>query len=107
MNETPLPKLDKDGYLCNLQDWSPAVATILAEQNQIELSDAHWEVIDLVQQFYREFELAPASRALVRYVQQHLGKEKGRSIYLLQLFPPHPALIVSKLAGLPRPANCF
>ncbi|UTF60539.1 TusE/DsrC/DsvC family sulfur relay protein [Gilvimarinus sp. DA14] len=107
MSDLILPAVDKDGYLCNLQDWTPEVAVQLAQQSNITLSEAHWEVIHLVQQFYREFELSPASRALVRYVQQHLGKDKGRSIYLLQLFPPHPALIVNKLAGLPRPANCF
>ncbi|WP_339896936.1 TusE/DsrC/DsvC family sulfur relay protein [uncultured Gilvimarinus sp.] len=102
-----LPAVDKDGYLINRQDWTPEVAQALAAAEHINLSDAHWEMIELVQAFYREFELSPASRALVRYTQQRLGKEKGRSIYLMGLFPPHPALLVNKIAGLPRPANCF
>lgn len=107
MATTALPALDKDGYLVALTDWTPDVATALARNENIELTPEHWEVLELVQGFYREFEMSPASRALVRYVQQHLGKDKGRSIYLLQLFPPHPALMVAKIAGLPRPANCF
>ena len=36
-----------------------------------------------------------------------LGKEKSRSIYLMQLFPPSPARVASKIAGLPRPENCL
>ena len=107
MTDTELPPLDKDGYLLNLQDWSPEVAAQLAAREKIILDERHWEIITLIQGFYREFELSPASRPLVRYVQQHLGAEKGRSIYLMQLFAPHPALLVSKIAGLPRPANCF
>lgn len=100
-------RLDKDGYLINLNDWSEAVASALAEQENITLTDAHWEIIKLLQGFYREFEISPAMRALVKYTAKKLGEEKGRSIYLLQLFPPSPAKIASKIAGLPRPTNCL
>ena len=106
-NSTVFPAIDQDGYLLNRGDWSPAIAQQLAQAEQIALTDSHWEIIALVQEFYREFELSPASRALVRYTQQKLGNDKGRSIYLMGLFAPHPALLVSKIAGLPRPANCF
>lgn len=100
-------ELDNDGYLTNLNDWSEPVANALAEQENITLSAAHWEIIELLQAFYREFEISPAMRALVKYTTQKLGEEKGRSIYLLQLFPPSPAKIASKIAGLPRPTNCL
>lgn len=99
--------LDKDGYLKNLADWNSEVAENLAQQENIILTDAHWEIINLVKKFYTEFELSPAMRPLVKYVKNNLGSEKGRSIYLQQLFPPNPALMSSKIAGLPRPANCF
>ena len=46
-------------------------------------------------------------RALVNYVRLKLGPDKGRSIYLLKLFPGSPAKIGSKIAGLPKPANCL
>ena len=46
-------------------------------------------------------------RALVKYVRLKLGPDKGRSIYLLKLFPGSPAKIGSKIAGLPKPANCL
>lgn len=98
---------DKDGYLVHLSDWNPSVAEALAAAENIQLSSAHWEIIDLLREFYREFELSPAMRALVKQTAIKLGEEKGRSIYLLQLFPPSPAKIASKIAGLPRPANCL
>ena len=57
--------LDQDDCLINLTDWSEAVAQALATREGIELTDAHWEVLYLLQQFYEEFQLSPANRALV------------------------------------------
>ncbi|QIL89111.1 TusE/DsrC/DsvC family sulfur relay protein [Microbulbifer sp. SH-1] len=99
--------LDKEGFLRNLNDWNPQVAEALAAQENIVLTEDHWDVIRLLQDFYREFELSPAMRPLVKYVAQYLGPEKGRSIFLMQLFPPSPAKIGSKIAGLPKPTNCL
>ena len=98
---------DAEGYLCCLADWSPAVADVIAANEGIELTAAHWEVIKLLQQFYEQFEISPAMRPLTKYVGDHLGKEKGGSIYLLRLFPGSPAKVASKIAGLPRPVNCL
>ena len=99
--------LDKDGFLENLTDWNEAVATALAQRDNIELTAAHWEVIRALQDFYRQFEHSPPMRVLVKYVKQQLGDDKGTSIYLLQLFPGSPAKIAARIAGLPRPANCL
>ncbi|MCQ3830951.1 TusE/DsrC/DsvC family sulfur relay protein [Microbulbifer elongatus] len=99
--------LDKEGFLCNLDDWSPEIAQAIAQQEGIELSEEHWEILRLLQDFYREFELSPAMRPLVKYVGLHLGPDKGRSIHLMKLFPPSPAKIGSKIAGLPKPTNCL
>lgn len=98
---------DKEGYLTRLDDWSPAVAEALAAEAEIELGPEHWEIIELLREFYREFELAPSMRPLVKRVTQELGPDKGRSIYLMRLFPPSPARVACKIAGLPRPNNCF
>jgi tRNA 2-thiouridine synthesizing protein E len=99
--------LDKDGYLIDLNEWNTEIADELAKQENISLTAAHWEIINLLQDFYQEFEISPAMRALVKYTEKKLGPEKGKSIYLLQLFPPSPAKIASKIAGLPRPTNCL
>lgn len=98
---------DKDGYLIDLNVWNSEIAYEIAEQEKISLTPAHWEIINLLQDFYREFEISPAMRALVKYTEKKLGPEKGKSIYLLQLFPPSPAKVASKIAGLPRPTNCL
>ncbi|MGK0442495.1 MAG: tRNA 2-thiouridine synthesizing protein E [Pseudohongiellaceae bacterium] len=99
--------LDKEGFLKNLADWNPQVAEALSNNEKIELTAAHWDVINVLQQFYQHFELSPAMRPLVKYVGQQLGRDKGNSIYLLGLFPGSPAKIAAKIAGLPKPDNCL
>jgi tRNA 2-thiouridine synthesizing protein E len=98
---------DKEGFLRNLSDWSPAVAEAIAAGEGIELSEAHWEIIELLREFYRRYEASPANRALVKFTARELGPEKGRSIYLMSLFPGSPAKVGSKIAGLPKPDNCL
>lgn len=99
--------LDEEGYLLHLQDWTPELANQLAKDVEVELSDAHWEIIYLLRDFYEEFEVSPAMRPLVKAVSKKLGAEKGRSIYLMTLFPGSPPKLAAKIAGLPKPANCL
>ena len=100
-------KLDKDGFLLELEDWSPVIASALAQREQLELSAEHWEILDLLRAFYSEFQLSPANRPLVKYVAQKLGPEKGNSMHLNRLFKGTPAKLAAKLAGLPKPTNCL
>lgn len=99
--------LDKDGYLANLDDWSIQVAEELARQEDIVLTPAHWEIIDLIREFHQRRGLSPVMRILVKLVEKELGPDKGNSLYLLKLFPESPARVACKIAGLPRPVNCL
>jgi tRNA 2-thiouridine synthesizing protein E len=103
----PPGAFDREGFLRRLEDWSPEVARQIAASEQIVLTDAHWEVLKLLRQYYREFDSSPAMRPLVKYCALKLGADKGRSIYLLSLFPGSPAKLGSKIAGLPKPDNCL
>ena len=100
-------ELDKDGYLADLNDWSPEVATALAVQNDIELTPEHWEILQLLRNFYEEFQLSPATRPLIKYTALKLGAEKGNSLHLNRLFNGTPAKLAAKLAGLPKLTNCL
>ncbi len=98
---------DAQGYLKNSVDWDEAMAPLLAEQEAIVLSDAHWEVIRFVREFYLEFNTSPAIRMLVKAMGQKYGEEKGNSRYLFRLFPEGPAKQATKIAGLPKPVKCL
>ena len=103
----PADRFDKEGFLRDLDDWDRHVAQQIAAAEGIELTQAHWELLDLLREYYADFDSSPAMRALVKYCALKLGKEKGRSIYLMSLFPGSPAKLGSKIAGLPKPENCL
>jgi tRNA 2-thiouridine synthesizing protein E len=98
--------LDKEGFLRDLSDWNPDVAEVLAKNEEITLSGSHWQIIDLVRDYYQQYQISPVTRVLVKITRKKLGEDKGNSIYLMRLFSGKPAKLVSKIAGLPKPANC-
>jgi len=99
--------LDANGFLVDRALWTPSIAEAFAELESITLTDAHWEIISLIQRFYEEFDASPANRALTKYVKTELGSDKGNSIYLMSLFPGSPTRLASRIAGLPKPKNCL
>lgn len=98
---------DTNGYLLSVHDWTPELAPVLAATENINLTDAHWEVVHFVRNFYLEFNTSPAIRALVKAMAQNMGAEKGNSRYLHRLFPKGAAKQATKIAGLPKPAKCL
>lgn len=99
--------LAEEAFAADGAPWDEAAARRVAEAFGLELTPAHWELIFLVRRFYEEYGFAPSMRPLVKYAGIHLGPEKGRSAYLLRLLPESPALLLARLAGLPRPRSCL
>ncbi len=83
------------------------MANALATAEDLVLTAAHWEILELLRGFYAEFQLSPATRPLIKYTALKLGPDKGNSLHLNQLFNGTPAKLAAKLAGLPRPTNCL
>lgn len=97
---------DEEGYLTDLSSWTEGAAKVLAAQDEIELTDSHWEVINFLRDYYNEYQIAPAVRVLTKAIGKKLGKEKGNSKYLYELFPYGPAKQACRFAGLPKPTGC-
>lgn len=97
---------DEEGYLMELEDWTPDVANTLAAEDEIELTQEHWDILNFLREYYEEYQIAPAVRVLTKAVGKRLGKEKGNSKYLYSLFPFGPGKQACKYAGLPKPTGC-
>ena len=97
---------DEEGYLIDIGQWSPELAVLIAQSENITMGGDHWEVINFLREYYEEFRIAPAMRVLTRAIGKSLGPGKGNSRYLYQLFPHGPAVQACKIAGLPKPTNC-
>ena len=96
-----------EGYLINPSDWSDTLAVELASRENIQLGKAHLEILHLARSFFAEYGFSPSMRPLSKYIATHADISKGRSIYLMQLFPGSPAKLISKIGGLPKPKNCL
>lgn len=97
---------DEDGYLLNLDDWDKDVANFLAQQEGVDMTDAHWEVVDFLREYYDEYKIAPMIRILTKAIGKKLGPDKGNTKYLYELYPGGPAKQACKIAGLPKPTGC-
>lgn len=108
MTRIDIPERNNEGFLEDASTWSPEVATVIADEDNLALGENHWEIIMFLRGFYKEHEISPPSnRLFVKAVKDAMGEEKGNSIYLMQLFPGTPAKTACRIAGLPRPTNCL
>lgn len=97
---------DAEGYLANLEDWSEEIARYLSEQDNLALTDQHWEIINFMRNYYAENGTAPNLRVLQKLLKEELGEEKSDKKYLFDLFPYGPAKQAARYAGMPKPTGC-
>ncbi len=98
---------DEEGYITDISQWTKELADLIANEENIEMGDDHWEVVNFLRNYYEEYQIAPAVRVLTKAVKKTLGPEKGNSKYLYELFPYGPAKQACKIAGLPKPTGCI
>jgi len=98
-------EVDEGGYLHyqNRNDWSEEVAKEMARLDGVELTPAHWEIINFMRDYFEEYQTAPSWRMLPKAIGKKLGTDKGNNKYLYELFPYGPVKQACKYAGLPWP----
>ena len=93
-------EVNEEGFLANPADWTKEIAAELAkEEGILELTEAHWKVIDFSRQSAVKSGAAPTLR----------GITSGSGVNtkeLFTLFPKGPAKKVAKIAGLGKPEGC-
>jgi tRNA 2-thiouridine synthesizing protein E len=97
---------DAEGYLADLNDWSEELAGFLAERDNLNLEEAHWEIIRFMRNYFAEHGMAPNLRILTKLLKAELGEEKADKKYLFDLFPYGPAKQAARYAGMPKPTGC-
>ena len=67
-------EVDANGYLLDHTEWDTEIAEIIAQKELIELSDAHWEVVLFVREFYKEYD---KRRKLLAFRSQQNAYKQG------------------------------
>lgn len=91
---------DAEGFLLEPVFDDEAVR-VIAQAESIELTDAHWELVNFLRDQYREEGHTPNFRNLVKAMAEI--RPEVDSKYLYDLFPVGPAKQGPKVAGLPQP----
>jgi tRNA 2-thiouridine synthesizing protein E len=99
--------VDEEGFLVNLGDWTEEIAYSMASDDDIVLTEEHWDVLNFLRNYYDEYQVAPAVRVLTKQIKKTMGKDKGNSKYLYSLFPYGPGKQGCRFAGLPKPTGCI
>lgn len=94
--------LTDNGELKNVADWTPDVAIALAEKEGLVLRDAHFEIINIMRDYYDQFNIAPIRKLLKKDIAEMLSELKANDDYLISLFPGGVMHQGLRIAGLPR-----
>ena len=96
-------ELNRHGFLSDFHSWSRDFAKALAEEQGLELTDCHWEVIEFMRNFYGEFETPPSPKLIIAACGEKItGSRKCRQKDLKAIFPGGGCKQACQLAGLPR-----
>jgi tRNA 2-thiouridine synthesizing protein E len=92
--------VDEDGFLQSLDSWNHDWVEYVKESEGIkDLTDEHWKVIQMLQDYYKKNGIAPMVRIL--------SKVTGFKLkYIYELFPSGPGKGACKMAGLAKPTGC-
>jgi TusE/DsrC/DsvC family sulfur relay protein len=91
--------VNEEGYLTDLSQWTKEVGNEIAKNEGIEMTNRHWEVINYLQEQYKN-EVALNIRKVGKS-----GVVDIKEYYAL--FPNGPLKISSKIAGIPKPISCI
>ncbi|MCD6201761.1 MAG: TusE/DsrC/DsvC family sulfur relay protein [Bacteroidales bacterium] len=91
-------QVNDEGYMMDASQWTPEVASELAKEEGIELTDKHYEVLNFIRDEYLK-----GNQLTIRKVgKSGIVDIKG----LYELFPGGPLKKASKIAGISKPSSC-
>ncbi len=93
---------NEKGYLVTLEDWSEALAPILAATEKVDLTDRHWDVLNFLRdEYFNNRENQPNTRAILKAMSAKWGQKLSQKD-LYDLFPGDPSKQGGMIAGLPE-----
>ena len=92
--------------LARLDDWSEDLASQLAQQDNLPLTEDHWKLLNWIRAYYLENGTAPNLRVMQKMLKDDLGQEWSDKKRLFDLFPYGPAKQGARYAGMPKPTGC-
>ena len=94
-----LPARDGDGYLVDMNVWSPEIGKAMAEADGIEIDETKWEQIVKAREYYEEYSVVPPIRKFAKFL--GANQKDIFKMWMTGLMKP-----ITKYGGLPKPTGC-
>jgi len=90
---------DGDGYLIDMNEWTPEIGRAMAEADGVELDEVKWNQILKAREYFDEFSVVPPIRKFAKYMGED---QKG----MFKMWHTGPMKPITKYGGLPKPTGC-
>jgi TusE/DsrC/DsvC family sulfur relay protein len=94
-----IPERDGDGYLTDMNNWTPEIAHDMAEADGVALDEVKWRQILKARDYFEEHAVVPPIRKFSKYI----GEDQKAMFKLWMTGPMKP---ITKYGGLPKPTGC-
>lgn len=91
--------VNEEGYLQDFSQWTKEVGAEIAKEHNIVMTDKHWDVVDYIQNQYKNEEALS-----IRGIKKS-GVIDIKEFY--NLFPGGPLKLSTMVAGIPKPKSCI
>lgn len=91
--------VNEEGYLTDFTQWTKDIGMDIAREQEIDMTDKHWEVIAYIQEKYKNEEALS-----IRGIKKS-GVINIKEFY--NLFPGGPLKKSTMIAGIPKPKSCI
>lgn len=95
---------DFEGYLVRPDDWTDDIARELAKEENIDLTESHWQIVQFIRCYFSEHSVIPDVRHVDDYLAAENGIDKKQAKHILfSLFPYGYVKQACKIAGMRKP----
>jgi tRNA 2-thiouridine synthesizing protein E len=94
-----IPERDGDGYLVDMNQWTPEVGRAMAQVDGVDIDESMWGQILKAREYYDEESVVPPIRKFAKY----LGEDQKQ---LFKVWKTGPMKPITKYGGLPKPTGC-
>ena len=91
------------GFLENIEDWSEDLTKIIADEEKLELTERHWDVVNFLRdEFINNAGNQPNTRDMVKAMTKLWDDKSINAKTLYDLFPGDPSKQGGRIGGLPE-----
>jgi tRNA 2-thiouridine synthesizing protein E len=95
---------DNEGYLVNPDEWSVDIAALFAKEEDLELNEDSWIILNFMRDYYTEHKIVPDIRHAVKHLAHEKDTDKKTAKKrLFELFPYGYVKQACKISGMKRP----